>query len=268
MTDLTIPAVSATTSPDEIIELIKIHGGVRVFNLVDESVMDRLEEELWSTIETTPGGPDDFLGTSTRRVSGLVGKSKTAGELALNPLVNAVIERGLGPFQLHVSQAICLMPGETAQPLHRDDLVYPEAEHPLEKELVMNVLWAVREFTEEIGGTRAIPGSHKWDDVREPDPAQSIATVMPRGSALIYFGSMYHGGGANQSKDKVRFAASMAYSRNWLRQEENQYLAIPPSVAKNLPEELQKLIGYSKLGFLGWVDLEDPMDLMKSGQLG
>lgn len=267
MTELTIPAVEADTSPDEIIELIKVHGGVRVLNLVDESVMDRLEQEIWSTVERTQGGHDDFLGTSTRRVSGLVGKSRTAGELALNPLVCAVIERGLGPFQLQVSQAICLMPGETAQELHRDDLVYPEAQHPLEKELVMNVLWAVREFTEEVGGTRAIPGSHKWDDVRKPDPADSIPTVMPRGSAIIFFGSMYHGGGANLSKDKVRFAASMAYSRNWLRQEENQYLAIPPNVARNLPEDLQRLIGYSKQGFLGWVDLEDPMELMKSGKI-
>jgi ectoine hydroxylase-related dioxygenase (phytanoyl-CoA dioxygenase family) len=34
-------------------------------------------------------------------------------------------------------------------------------------------------------------------------------------------------------------------TRGWLRQEENQYLAVPPEVAKNLPVRIQKLLGYA-----------------------
>ena len=44
----------------------------------------------------------------------------------------------------------------------------------------------------------------------------------------------------------------------WLRQEENQYLAVPVDVAKELPERLQQLLGYRAHDtFLGWVDGRD-----------
>jgi ectoine hydroxylase-related dioxygenase (phytanoyl-CoA dioxygenase family) len=242
-------------------------------NLVDDSVMSRVEADLSPLLEPdlTPK-PDQanskFLGLKTKRICGLIAKSKTSQELALNPLILECIGKGLDQFQLHVSQAICIGPGEDRQSLHRDDLVYPGFEHPLEKELVINVLWAVRDFTEEAGGTMAIPGSHKWNDLQEPRDEEAVATVMPRGSALIYFGSVFHGGGANRTKDKTRVAVAMTYSRNWLRQEENQYLVAPPSIAKNMPEELQRLIGYSvRESFLGWVDMQDPIDLIKRGEL-
>ncbi len=274
MTTVEIPAVHSTTSLEEVHALLRQHGAIRVLNLVDGATMDRVEAELAATVESTPGAQEGepnaaFLGYKTRRISGLIAKSATCGELAINPFVLKVLEHELGPFQLHVSQAVCLMPGESAQPLHRDDLVYPELVHPLKKEMVMNVLWAVRDYTEEVGGTRAIPGSHHWDDSREPRDDEAVATVMPRGSALMYYGSVWHGGGANRTQDQMRFAAAMAYSRAWLRQEENQYLVSPPHVAKHYPEALQRLIGYeARDPFLGWVDLKNPVDLLRNGELG
>jgi hypothetical protein len=53
---------------------------------------------------------------------------------------------------------------------------------------------------------------------------------MARGSALLYVGSMYHGGGANTT-DTDRVGVNITYSVAWLRQEENQYLTVPPEVA-------------------------------------
>ena len=44
----------------------------------------------------------------------------------------------------------------------------------------------------------------------------------------------------------------------WLRQEENQYLAVPIDIAKELPERMQQLLGYrAHSTFLGWVDGRD-----------
>lgn len=273
MNTLGIPAVSSSSSADDIHALMKEYGAVRILNLVDDSVMDRVEAELETAVANTalPNAGDagaEILGLSTKRICRLIARSRTCGELAIHPLVLQVLDRGLELYQLQVSQAICLMPGEKAQCLHRDDMVYPEVRHPLDKELVINVIWAVREFTEELGGTRAIPGSHRWDDQREPREAETVCTVMPRGSALIYFGSLWHGGGANRTRDQIRYAVSMAYSRHWLRQEENQFLVAPPHIARNLPERLQQLIGYQgSPPYLGWYDLKDPMDLLKSGEL-
>ena len=82
---------------------------------------------------------------------------------------------------------------------------------------------------------------------------------MPRGSCLIYLGSVYHGGGRNDTEDEYRTGAITGYSLGWLRQEENQYLAVPPAVARDLREDVQHLIGYHLHDFfLGWVEGHDP----------
>ena len=67
---------------------------------------------------------------------------------------------------------------------------------------------------------------------------------MPRGSVLVYTGSVFHGGGANVS-NADRIGLNLTYSLAWLRQEENQYLACPPEIARTLTPELQRLIGYA-----------------------
>ena len=41
-----------------------------------------------------------------------------------------------------------------------------------------------------------------------------------------------------------RTGVSSGYSLGWLRQEENQYLACPPDIARGLPERVQQLLGY------------------------
>jgi ectoine hydroxylase-related dioxygenase (phytanoyl-CoA dioxygenase family) len=269
-----IPAVNATTPPDEIYAVLQEHGAVRILNLVDDATMERIEAELAPRLATSrpfkPGEPNaEFLGLQTRRISGVIAHSRTSHELATHPLILALAERGLEQFQLQASQAICLMPGQGAQPLHRDDLIYPDLKHPLEKELVVNVLWAVRDFTEEVGGTRAVPGSHKWNETREPRDEESVGTVMPRGSALVFFASVWHGGGANRTQDKMRYALAMAYSRNWLRQEENQFLVAPPALARTFSPEMQKLIGYhARDHVLGVFDQKDPIQALQAGELG
>ena len=46
----------------------------------------------------------------------------------------------------------------------------------------------------------------------------------------------------------------LTYSLGWLRQEENQYLDVPPHVAQGLSPELRELIGYKMHGGLGFYD--------------
>jgi ectoine hydroxylase-related dioxygenase (phytanoyl-CoA dioxygenase family) len=80
---------------------------------------------------------------------------------------------------------------------------------------------------------------------------------------LLYLGSLYHGGGANRST-RARRGINVGYTLSWLRQEENQYLACPPEVARELPEPLARLAGYQRgayaLGYYG--DLRDPIDAL------
>ena len=87
---------------------------------------------------------------------------------------------------------------------------------------------------------------------------------MTKGSVLLYNGSVYHGGGANRS-NATRMGINITYNLSWLRQEENQYLAVPFEIARTLPVELLKLIGYRRGAYaLGYVDdLRDPIEVLR-----
>ena len=81
---------------------------------------------------------------------------------------------------------------------------------------------------------------------------------MTKGSVLVYTGSVFHGGGANTSKtSRIRMNVG---TRRLAAQEENQYLACPPEIARTLPEGLLRLIGYHRGSYaLGYVDdLREP----------
>jgi ectoine hydroxylase-related dioxygenase (phytanoyl-CoA dioxygenase family) len=92
----------------------------------------------------------------------------------------------------------------------------------------------------------------------------TIAAEMSKGSVLLYSGSVYHGGGANQSS-ATRVGLNITYNVSWLRQEENQYLSVPLAIARTLPVELLRLIGYQRGAYaLGYVDdLRDPIEVVR-----
>lgn len=109
--------------------------------------------------------------------------------------------------------------------------------------VMMNAIWALSPFTAANGATRVIPGSHKWDKDRLPDPDDVRRAEMDPGDVLIFLGSTLHGGGANTSGEN-RTGAVISYNLGWLRQTENFYLSIPWEVAAQMPEKLQRLLGY------------------------
>lgn len=120
------------------------------------------------------------------------------------------------------------------------------------------------DFTERNGATRVIPGSNHFDDGRRFKEEDTVPAEMAKGSVLFYTGSIYHGGGANRS-GQVRYGINITYNLSWLRKEENQYLAVPLEIARTLPVELLRLMGYSRGAYaLGYVDdLRDPIEVVR-----
>jgi ectoine hydroxylase-related dioxygenase (phytanoyl-CoA dioxygenase family) len=257
-----------TTTAEAVVEVLKQDGVAIVRNLVDPSLMDAIYAEIQPFIESTTFGRDDFAGFQTKRTGSLVARSQSFHQLALHPLILDTAAKVLGPycqkFQLHLTQAIRIDPGATAQALHRDQLIYSPFRFPQGVECELHTIWALTDFTEENGATRVIPGSHRWEDDRAPTEEETVAAVMPKGSVFVFTGSVYHGGGTNKSRES-RIGVQAGYNLGWLRQEENQYLAVPPAVACRLPEKLQKLIGYSlggyALGYFG--DVQHPREALK-----
>ena len=149
-------------------------------------------------------------------------------------------------YRVSSLSAIEIMPGEKHQALHRDDTVYPIDIAGME--LTVGVMWALSDFTEENGGTRVVPGSHRYlRSWHLPDVSTWENTVMPKGSAVFYLGSTWHGGGANRS-NAPRLGMVNTYCLGWLRPEANMYLNTPPEVAARYGLKVRALLGYMPHG--------------------
>ena len=260
-----VRVLGAGASADDVAAVLAEDGCVSVAELVAPQVMDTIHAEMAPYIEATPMGPDDFSGHRTRRTGSMIARSPSFRPLAIHPLVTGTLDQVLGDhatsYQLHLTQVIDIGPGEPGQLVHRDQWAFDFFPFPSGYEVECHVMWAMNDFTELNGATRVIPGSHKWEDKLRPQYEETVPAEMPKGSVFFYVGSVYHGGGANQS-DERRLGINVGYTLSWLRQEENQYLACPPEVARTIDEDLAKLIGYRRgayaLGYFG--DLQDPME--------
>ncbi len=251
-----------TSTAEDIIEVLNNDAGVIIDGLIDQKEVNLLNKDLAPYLKNDVFGRDEFTGFKTKRIGALIARSEACRNLAMQPLVNEVSEKYLSPFcdgyQLHFTSAVSIGPGESKQILHRDRGIWG-GYLPRRIEPLMSTIWAVTEFTKENGATQIVPGSHLWEKDRIPKENEIAYAEMKPGSVLLYTGTVLHGGGSNSSKNDIRTGVFLHYALNWLRQEENQYLSCPPDIAKDIPQEVRFLIGYSKGGYiLGFYS--DPKD--------
>jgi hypothetical protein len=256
-------------SPDEVAAAVGRDGAVVVDGAASAVLLDLIESELRPYLDATTTGPDDFSGDRTRRTGSLIARSPACRELVMHPLglgtARAFLSHATN-IQLHLTQAIAIGPGETPQPIHRDQWAFDFFPFPPGYEVQCNTIWALTDFTEENGATRVVPGSNLREDRLSFGPDDTEPATMARGSVLFYSGSVYHGGGANHS-DTTRIGLNITYNVGWLRQEENQYLSVPREVAETLPIDLLRVMGYERGAYaLGYIDdLRDPIEAVRPG---
>lgn len=249
-------------------EILEEDGCVVIENMLGDARREALEAEIHPLLDATVPCQGNFYGFATKRLSGLIAKSKACRLMSVDPRILAVMDafllKSCRAYQLNLTQVIQIGPGEPQQLVHADDLMF-SFEHP-GREAMINCMWAVDDFTKENGATLLVPGSHLWR--RDPESHEIAHGEMSKGSVLIYFGSLLHAGGANRT-DKPRTGIVISYCLGWLRQAENQYLAVPPDIARALPTDLQRLLGYFvHEPNLGCVEGQDPLRLLKEGRAG
>ncbi|HYD50363.1 MAG TPA: phytanoyl-CoA dioxygenase family protein [Terriglobales bacterium] len=242
-------------------------GYVIVPELLGPAELDALRAELAAELARGDTGRNNFEGLRTQRIYSLVGSGPACERLALHPRILAICDALLEPgYLLTASQAICLLPGETSQPLHTDDSFY-RIPRP-RPAISISTIWAIDAFTEQNGATQVAPASHRWSDAvvgdllaqidfrtdrrqRPDEPALAedlrrqlrIATMLA-GSVIVFLGTLVHRGGANRS-DMPRLGLSNQYCQPWARQQENFLLSIAAERARAMPDQLQQLLGYS-----------------------
>ena len=254
--------VSTPAGLDEVVAGLDQNGYAIVEGLLDADETSAIRAELTRILESVPTGRNDFEGWHTRRIYSVFAKTRMLDGAATHPLVLGALDRFLGEhYQLSAPTGIEIGPGEVAQVLHHDDGIYPVPQP--HAELVTNVMWAFDDFTEKNGATRIVPGSHRGAlDQAGPD-TPTVAAEMPAGSAMIYLGSVWHGGGANRT-ERARLGVAIEYVAGWLRPQETQLLAVPPELARTLSPRLQELLGYDVYPpFVGYVDGRHPRRLLE-----
>jgi ectoine hydroxylase-related dioxygenase (phytanoyl-CoA dioxygenase family) len=213
--------------------------------LVDEAHSDR-EREV-ATMDS---------GGANQRVWQLVNRHDDFVALATAEPVIELVSRVLGqhrPFRpenddlpaflLSNLTANIAGPGGDAMTLHTDQhhVPLPWPEYPL----VVNVIWALDDFTEPNGATRVVPGSHA--ERCRPSPAAESSAVpieVPAGSAIVLNGMVWHGTGANRTRHESRHAILANYCKPWLRQQENFCVSTHTTVVESASPSLRRLLGF------------------------
>jgi len=141
--------------------------------------------------------------------------------------------------------------------LHQDQ--WPLVPHPLDFPVMANTMVLVTDNSPENGGTRLIPGSHKWPKIdykianssKYQEMAKSI--TAPKGSAIVWEGRVWHGNGLNRS-EAVRSNISIAYLQSWIRPQENSQYSIKEEIIPKLSDKQKEVLGFTPFGTLGGHD--------------
>jgi len=280
-----LPRLDRDASDARIAAALHEHGAVVVEGVIDPDLLARFNAELDPLLEAVSPersylnpAIDWFYGKRVRQLTGMATKSRIFGEeLLCHPFYEGVCREILGPscagHQLNAAQVMDRGPGAEQQMLHRDEDVWVHLPRPHPEVQLASVI-ALVDFRAELGATVAVPGSHRWERGREARPEELACAEMPAGSAVLYLGSTLHAGGANTTEREWRRAMHMSFVVGWLRTEDNHYLSTPPDVARRLPRRSQELLGYAAHdalaaggGYLGTVDLFDPVELLARNEL-
>ena len=114
--------------------------------------------------------------------------------------------------------------------------------------LVVNVGIYLQDMTDEFGPLHVIPGSHRWN--REPEPHEveaelpgEVKLAIPRGSAVVFHGRLWHTGSQNRSSSPRR-AIFPYFGQAWIRRMDDFYRdPLPQSVLTSADPLLRRLFG-------------------------
>ncbi|KAK7429150.1 Dioxygenase swnH2 [Neonectria magnoliae] len=277
-----VTKIPATSSLEEILEILERDGGVILTDFVSLASLDKINEELEPYIHPIADNDsyDNFIGKKTLVVPGLVGKSDTIANIldtneTIEKLLKVILEeRYPAVFEQHTEELVVdpllsiamgfnVSHGSPRQALHRDDMIFSSRHHrgmKINEVDGFSCFLAGSRITRANGGTMVILGSHKWEHDRRGRPDEVSFLEMERGSAFIFLSTLAHGAGYNTVPGEIRKILNLVFCRGTLRQEENQFLCNPRSKVLKMSPKLQTLLGFKKPAgsWLGMVENEDP----------
>lgn len=252
---------------DKTVEEVHEIGFSYFEDFITPEEVDQLREDLAPIFDIIGNRDNDnratgWLGNQTVHIPNLFARTRACDELAIHPVLLKIVRGVLGPlFQMSAGTLMSPGPGAEPQGFHQDDGHWPIPRPHVP--LVCNIFIVLDDFTVENGATRLVPGSHKLAEANTENP-DYVQLEMPAGSFGIWDGAVVHAGGGNTTKNEFRRTINLNYNLSWLRQQENQYLGVSHERLLEMPERLQRILGYQRFSMLGGgVDYQDPLDFVQ-----
>ena len=257
-----------------ILPITRTTGGAIIEGALAPEAVELLNKEINTylaqegKIEPASGSEsyDSFLGFNTIRRHGLLEKFPSAEQVIHHPELLPWVDEIMAPISgttlLNAAELIEIRPGEPRQSAHRDSDSWPI---PLtEDPFIVNIIYALDDFTLENGATWIAPHSWDWPKDRRAKTEDYERAVMRAGDAILFRGDLIHRGGANES-GAPRRAISVSYCAGWLRPVENSFLNISRETVQKQSSKMQQLLGFTaydgeaqQSGLLGLYENGDP----------
>jgi len=237
---------------------------------IQERLLEQAAAERERNIETTSAfvEPDDDV---NQWVFMLPNKGHIFRELVTNDHARALVRHVLGEHALISDcSAHVTWPGNKEMPLHIDQWFMPQpimpgdgyikagdmsranqphgdperAERAVNIPMLLNVFWAISDFTIENGCTRLMPGSHLSG--RHPEPGRAYNCVpaeAPAGSIVAWEGRTWHAASLNTG-NTPRVGITTYWGAPFLRQLMNFTYGLRPEVADDLSDDERRLYGF------------------------
>jgi ectoine hydroxylase-related dioxygenase (phytanoyl-CoA dioxygenase family) len=233
---------NATVTADQVVQGLIRAGGCIIKNIVPPEALAEIEKDTRPYLEADKEWNGDFFPKESRRVNGLVAKSKAfmknivcypvyqeACKVLLSSHVKSWLGEELVPStskpQLNNTIIFSIRPGARAQQLHRDDMIHHNytkrmnaEDYQLGQDMGIGFFVAGKKTTRQNGATRFIPGSHLWSPDTPPRENLTAYAEMEPGDGLIMLSSCLHGGSANTTEDEERLVYSCFMTKGFLRQ--------------------------------------------------
>lgn len=293
--------LSRSVSRLALIEALEQDGCVIIKDFTDQATVDKANDEVRPWLDQQDSGITvGALQGKTRTVTRLIAKSATVREQWFaDTLYQDLCEHFLALETTHwygaepvtttshpllsIAISFDIPPGTQAQGLHRDDKNHHARHHHADeytkgRDVLLGLFVPGVDTTTANGATRVVPGSHLWGDDQPDfgcDGNQGVVDAeLQVGEALIFLGSLYHGGGtykkplgtAKEGIRESRTVHAMFSCTGVSRQEEISFLSYPVEEVRTYSSLVQDRLGWKQSEpNLGWVDLKSPEFLLKTG---
>lgn len=257
MTVETVPGV--TSAVDEALADLRATGIGLLAGACDAERTARLRKALVdaAAAERADGTATEYHGTSCQRVYRLPTLDPVFLDAAADPVVLDVARSILGPDVLLSNLSANIVgAGGRHMAIHADQGFLPT---PWTEPWGLQVIWPLDDFTEEVGATRVVPGSHRAEGPppRAVRPDESVAIECPAGTLILLDGRLWHGTGAHRGAETPpegrRHALLGFYTKPWLRTQEAWPSTLPRHLLGGDPA-LAELFGILPWQHLGLVE--------------